>query len=264
MNQSIQSNPSKSRWGVGAALRVFALAFITVLFSGCGRDEATVTIVPKQNGNVPMASLPPGHPETGATMPAGMDMGMGSRPRMSYEVPAGWSESPASAMRVASFKIEKDGKQADFSVIPLAGQAGGEAANVNRWRGQAGLGPLEEADLKKTAEAVKVAGDAAELYDISGTNPGSGDSMRILCVIQHRDGLAWFYKLSGDADLVASQKPALLAFLKSVEFQAPANARAGTLPASHPPIEGMSMGTAPVTSGPISRDGQPQWSVPAG
>ena len=54
-----------------------------------------------------------------------------------------------SPMRVASFGISQDGKQADVSVIPLGGMAGTDPANVNRWRGQVGLGPLAEAEVSK-------------------------------------------------------------------------------------------------------------------
>ncbi len=55
--------------------------------------------------------------------------------------------------------------------------------------------------------------------------PGSGDAERILGVILHRDDTAWFFKMTGDADLVEKQKPAFIAFLKSVEFGAAAPRR---------------------------------------
>src|ERR1043165_1551390 len=77
-------------------------------------------------------------------------------PQLKYKTPDGWTATPGGQMRVASFAVTKDGKKVDVSVIPLAGSAGGEAANVNRWRGQVALGPLEGDELKKTAEAVKV------------------------------------------------------------------------------------------------------------
>lgn len=62
-------------------------------------------------------------------------------------------------MRVASFKVQNDaGQQADVSVIPLPGRAGGDESNVNRWRGQVGLGDLSAEELAKIAEPVEVAG----------------------------------------------------------------------------------------------------------
>ena len=124
-------------------------------------------------------------------------------------------------MRVASFKVQgRTVNSADVSVIPLPGMPGTDDANVNRWRGQVGLPPVSPEELKKSAENVEAAGQPAQLYDIAGQNPGSGDAARILGVIQHRADAVWFFKMTGDADLVEQQKPAFVAFLKSVNFAA--------------------------------------------
>ena len=74
--------------------------------------------------------------------------------------------------------------------------------------------------------------------------------------------MAWFFKMTGDADLAEQQKPAFVAFLKSVKFTtAPAQAE---LPPSHPPIGDMGMGAPAAAAGPISSEGKPNWQVPAG
>ena len=121
------------------------------------------------------------------------------QPSLQYTLPAGWEKKALSPMRVASFGISQDGKQADVSVIPLGGMAGTDPANVNRWRGQVGLGPLAEADVSKLAEKVSVGAEPADLYDLAGTAPGNGEAQRILGVILHRDDTAWFFKMTGDA-----------------------------------------------------------------
>ena len=83
-----------------------------------------------------------------ATMPDGLPAPDNSgQPTLQYTLPAGWEKKALTQMRVASFGISEDGKQADVSVIPLAGMAGGDPANVNRWRGQVGLAALPEADI---------------------------------------------------------------------------------------------------------------------
>jgi len=116
-------------------------------------------------------------------------------------------------------------------------------------------------ELKKSAESVEAGGQPAQLYDIAGQNPGSGDATRILGVIQHRTEAVWFFKMTGDADLAEQQKPALVAFLKSVKFT---TVQAQTeLPPSHPPIGDMGTG-APTASAPVSNEGKPNWQVPAG
>jgi len=165
-------------------------------------------------------------------------------------------------MRAASFRVAgKDGKQADVSVIPLPGLAGSDLDNVNRWRGQAGLPGVSEAELTKLAQAVEVAGQPASLYEQAGTNAGSGEVSRILAAISRRDGLAWFFKMTGDGAVVAQQKPAFVEFLKSVSF--PAATAQAQLPPAHPPIDG---GNMMAQAGPAASSGQPKpsWEVPSG
>ena len=96
-------------------------------------------------------------------------------PALQYTLPAGWEKKALSAMRVASFGISQDGKQADISVIPLGGMAGDDLANVNRWRGQVGLGALAETDFPSSRKKSRSATQPADLYDLAGTTPGGGD-----------------------------------------------------------------------------------------
>jgi len=165
-------------------------------------------------------------------------------------------------MRAASFRVAgKDGKQADVSVIPLPGLAGSDLDNVNRWRGQVGLPAVSDAELVKLAQPVQIASQSANLYEQAGSNAGSGDKTRILAAITRRDGMAWFFKMTGDDGLVAEQKPAFIDFLKSVSFPA-ATAQAQLAP-SHPPIDGGSM-MAPAGMAASSSQFKPNWEVPSG
>ena len=234
--------------------------------AGCNRDGVKVynvetndtSAVPHQAaGSSPMANMA----NMAGDIPIPDNSGL---PKLKYDQPLGWKEKPASQLRVASFEITENGKTADVSVIPLSGSAGGDAANVNRWRGQASLQPLPEVELQQLAEKIEVAGQAADLYDIASD---SEDSPRILGIILHQGDTAWFFKMSGDANLVAEQKTAFISFLKSVEFQAPsthANTTAvdlSQLPPSHPPIAGMVADSAPTTP---EAEAKPTWTVPAG
>jgi hypothetical protein len=250
-----------------------SLLFLPV--AGCHRDEVKTYRVAKEQNPPPQTApamptdspnpaLPPGHPDIssapGATMPA---MTGSAQPQLTWKTPEGWTEVPPGEMRVASFKIQgQNGKQAEVSVIPLPGLPGSDDANVNRWRGQVGLSAASPDELKKSAESIEAGGQPAQLYDIAGQNPANGEAARILGVIQHRNDAVWFFKMTGDADLAEQQKPAFVAFLKSVKFTtAPAQTE---LPPSHPPIGDMGMGVPATAAGPISSEGKPNWHVPAG
>ena len=70
--------------------------------------------------------------------------------------------------------------------------------------------------------------------------------------------------MTGDSELVEKNKPAFIAFLKSVGFgERPASATmdASQLPPSHPPIDGMNA-AAPVPA--VAAADKPTWTVPAG
>lgn len=207
-----------------------SLLFLPV--AGCHRDEVKVYRVAKDQDqpqtqsapalptDSPNPALPPGHPDIasvpGTSLPATSES---ARPQLTWQTPEGWTEVAPGEMRVASFKIQgQNGKLADVSVVPLPGMPGTDGANVNRWRGQVGLPPVSPEELKKSEENVEAAGQPAQLYDIAGQNPGDGEAARILGVIQHRDDAVWFFKMTGDAGLVEQQKPAFIAFLKSVKF----------------------------------------------
>lgn len=155
-------------------------------------------------------------------LPTGrLDDAKSAAPTLKYVRPPDWQEAPPSQMRVASFRVAgKDGKQADVSVIPLPGLAGSDLDNVNRWRGQVGLSGVSEAELATLAQPVEIAGQPAKLYEQAGTNPDSGARGRSLAAITRREGVAWFFKMTGDDGLVAEQKPAFIEFLKSVSFPA--------------------------------------------
>ena len=230
-----------------------------LLAAGCGRDTVKV-----YKADTSDTTLPPPPAATPAAMPATMPEGLAApdhsgMPALQYTLPAGWKEKPLTQMRVASFDVSENGQTADVSVIPLGGIAGGDLANVNRWRGQVGLPPESDEALQKLAAPVQVGGQTADLYDVAGTVPGSGDAERILGVIAHREDVAWFFKMTGNADLVEKQKPAFLAFLKSVSFGPPAAPAAldmSQLPPAHPSIPGMEPSA-------VNDASQPTWAIPS-
>jgi hypothetical protein len=247
-----------------------AAAALIEVAAGCDRDSVKVY----QADASDTATTPPPAATPGAmpaTMPDGLAVPDNSgQPQLKYTLPDGWKEKALTQMRVASFEVSENGKSADISVIPLGAMSGGDAANVNRWRGQVGQPPLDETAVAQLAEKITVGGQPADLYDIAGTSPGSGDPERIIGTILHSDTATWYFKMSGDADLAAKQKANFIAFLKSVEFGQPAEPAAmdlSQLPPSHPAIDAMSLGTQnTLVTNPntVVIDGtKPTWTVPA-
>lgn len=128
-----------------------------------------------------------------------------------WEKPSEWEEKPAGGMRYGSFLAEGD---VDISVIFLEGMAGGNLANVNRWRQQIALGPWEYDELESRLEVVENHLGEAKLVDFSSDE---GNQARVVAAfIPYKHG-TWFFKMTGDNAFVENQKSSFLEFVSSVE-----------------------------------------------
>src|SRR5262249_46849834 len=124
----------------------------------------------------------------------------------------GWTESAGSGMRYATIKPPFPGR-IDVSVIVLPGPAGGELANVNRWRGQIGLGPIDEQGLGASRAALKTKAGIISVYDFSSEGESERRLVAGLAVV---DGNTWFVKMIGDAGPVSAARSDFTRLLKSL------------------------------------------------
>ena len=156
----------------------------------------------------------------GGTMP-GMPMTapVSGEGKPAWQVPSGWTETSGGQFLVAKFLIAGDaGAQAAVNVSASAGEGGGLASNVNRWRGQLGLTPLSESDLSAQVQTLDAAGGKISVVDLSGTDARSGQPARLVGAIVPQNGQTWFYKLMGDAKIVGAQKDAFTQFVQSAKY----------------------------------------------
>ena len=196
-------------------MRFLALSVLAAL-AACKKEDIQVYRLAKPPDSLPstpQAGMPSGHPPVGAAMgalPPELAAGSASRASLEWKGPAGWTEKPGSGMRRASFVVPGTAGPADMSVVSLPGDAGGVLANVNRWRGQVGLSPWDEAAFQAAVETLKAPAGAFAVVDL----PGSGQ--RMLAAILQKDGETWFFKLLGPDKTVAAAAPAFKAFLAGV------------------------------------------------
>ena len=135
---------------------------------------------------------------------------------MTFDLPSGWRETkPRGGFAAKSFATTDADPAAEVTVTPLQGGAGGLVANANRWRGQLGLEPMNEAALKAEGKDVEAAGGRGILFDFVSTGPGP---RRIVGVVREQGSQTWFFKMSGDAEAVASAIPGYVNFVKSVRL----------------------------------------------
>ena len=163
--------------------------------------------------------LPPGHPAIPTEAPAG-NMPSPHVPAgtdtLAWDLPKGWTEEGAGGMRLATLKPVAVGK-VDVSVIMIPGAAGGELANVNRWRGQIGLQPVDEAARLQSRKEVKSKAGAVSLYDFAGEGAGK---QRMIAGLLFADGRSWFVKMVGDDEPVAASRADFVKLLETLHFPA--------------------------------------------
>lgn len=96
----------------------------------------------------------------------------------SWTLPPGWEQTPGSGMRFATVWVDAGGTEPlELSVIPLPTTGSLNDAllsNINRWRGQVGLGPttweklFDESDRFEETRKLTVDGIEATLVNLAG------------------------------------------------------------------------------------------------
>jgi hypothetical protein len=190
-------------------IRVFAALTAAAALSACSRDDVThyrVAKTPASPAVAPAAMAP----MEGASLPAAPQGGA-----LRWTLPAGWSEKPGGQMRYATLQAPVTGRL-DASVVVLPGPAGGELANVNRWRNQIGLAPLDDGGLSKARRMVKTKAGSLKVYDF--TNAATPPA-RVVAGLTEVKGHTWFVKMTGDAPAVAAAHDDFMKLLGSLRFE---------------------------------------------
>ncbi|MEK6543815.1 MAG: hypothetical protein AABZ44_05215 [Elusimicrobiota bacterium] len=207
------------------------LAIVVFAAAACQRDEIKVYRLAKGDSGLDAPAGDAHDHAAGDGHEHGAPMDMGSADalpehepgsKLLWDKPSSWQEKPGDGMRLATFVIPVEGKQkVEMAVVVLAGSAGGDLANVNRWRGQLGVEPVSQADLDK--QAVKVDSKAGKVLtvQIMGGAAGHGSAKQaMLAAILNRSQETWFFKLTGPEGAVKGVRDDFMGFLKTLRVKA--------------------------------------------
>jgi hypothetical protein len=233
--------------------RCFAFILLAATL-GCRKEEISVYRIPKV---APAGLANSQEANTANSGPLPFD----------FKTPDGWQPQAPTGMGLASFSIAD--RKAEFSVMSFPDEGASRVDVVNIVRNEMGLAPLSDEDLAKIIQPIEVSGEKGSLIDLTRgtTSPTNNSADSITIAVVPHGGATWFFKLAGVSDVVAAQKPALLAFLKSVSFNADAaapisphgqsfaSANTGRVPSEPAPFAGNS---------PDAAAGKPAWQIPAG
>jgi hypothetical protein len=147
-------------------------------------------------------------------------------PGFASTLPEGWERVPETTFRHINTRVAA-APSAECYLTFLTGDGGGDIANVNRWRGEMGLPPVDAAAVAALPRTSLI-GQPAVRVDLTGSFTGmSGqriEAARLLGVLLTRPNMpgALFVKFVGPADVVAANAAAFDQFVASIEFVDPA------------------------------------------
>lgn len=132
---------------------------------------------------------------------------------LAWSLPDGWSEEAGSGMRIATLRPAMY-PSVEVTIIALEGPAGGELANVNRWREQIGLPIVEATALGLTRK--KVVSKVGEVIVHELLSP-RGDGI-IAGMVAPSGGHTWFIKMAGDSRSLAAVREMFLRWMSNLQI----------------------------------------------
>lgn len=187
------------------------LALVAAVLSGCdARPDVATYPVPKE----PQQSAATTSGQQMQALP-GMAEATAHAHQPEWQAPQAWQALPTNNIRRGAWSLSNPtGAQAEVTVTVFAGDVGSLLQNVNRWRGQIGLGDMDAAQLPEVVTQ-RVLG-AADSQVVTLTNETNGKGS-ITALVPH-DNMTWFFKIMGDTTLIREQAPQWEAFLRSIHF----------------------------------------------
>jgi hypothetical protein len=212
--QSVLANVNRWRGQLGLGpIRQDQLADATESIAVDGLTATFVDFVNEGSSNV--AGSRPAGPATPATSPP---PGEAAATSLELEAPEGWTAAPLVTSRggitlrhEAAFEITDGDQRLEFTLDRLPA-AGSLLQNVNRWRGQIGLGAASAEELSQAVSQLDLGGATADMIELTG------EQEKILGIVAVRGEQAWYFKLKGDKELAEREKENFLALARSVKF----------------------------------------------
>ena len=181
-----------------------------VLLSACEQQAAESYTIPKEKSTVATTSQ---SEELKMQVLPGMQSFADSASGISYQTPDSWTEFPPSSIRKANFKIDNASGTAEVSVTVFPGDVGGTLANINRWRQQISLSPIDQASLKENISPIIISNHQGYFTKLEGNTES------ILGGILPFHGSTWFIKMQGDILVIEEEVDTFKSFLSSIRIE---------------------------------------------
>ena len=137
-----------------------------------------------------------------------------------WDAPQGWNELPDSKPpRMLAFSIGQGDDAGEMIATRFgASGAGSFMDNVNRWRGQLGLPPIDDPEAVELKDATVGQDGQGVIVEFENPSASPRGGKKAVVLVASAQGDLWFFKLSGPTELIDKERPKFDAFVKSLSF----------------------------------------------
>jgi hypothetical protein len=141
-----------------------------------------------------------------------------------FDLPSGWKQVPTGPFRLADFTVGEGAQAPHLSVSQFPAGApmiADPMANINRWRGEIGLKPIEKDAVAAATQTIEVDGKPVTIAQMipNPANPEESQAKEAtLAAIVKSGDQVWFFKMRGSRDDTPKHQDEFKAFLKSLKF----------------------------------------------
>jgi hypothetical protein len=147
-----------------------------------------------------------------------------------WQAPEDWKEEQAGQFLTAAYALPGGGR---VTVSKLAGDGGGLAANLNRWRGQVGLKPIAEKDISGQPLKIADSDEVMQLFNLTSVD-SAAEAEGILAGILPLRSETWYFKFTGPVGVIRKSGGDFAEFLRSVRIAGSGKSAPTSAPASAP------------------------------
>lgn len=167
-----------------------------------------------------------------------------------WSLPEGWTQEPGDDIRFATLTDARSDPPLTITVTKLPARAGDLLANVNRWRGQLGLAPIDEAQMVQDVHPLEGVPLAAVLVDLVAPEAGGGEPARMLAAVYETPVWTWFLKCTAPSSQLAARQDEVLAIYRSVHLDSAGGHGVSTAPTTSLPPAGLPETDTPIGAAP--------------
>ena len=131
-----------------------------------------------------------------------------------WRAPEDWKQEKPGQFLTAAYALPGGGR---VTVSKLAGDGGGLAANINRWRGQVGLKPMDGKDVMGQPLKIADSDEVMQLFNLTAEN-SAADAEGILAGVLPLKTETWYFKFTGPVGILRKTEGVFAEFLRSVRI----------------------------------------------